>query len=91
MQSHVSKQASVRDALSGPPQPFRWALVGAALAGFIGGVVGLVVGLVAYPPTAWFAVFELGVPSALVGVGVGFAAGGIALAVRRDSWTPPSL
>ena len=39
-----------------------WVAVGALAAGVIGGGVGLVVGLLANPATAWFAVFEIGVP-----------------------------
>jgi hypothetical protein len=39
--------------------------------GLVGGVVGLVVGLISYPPTAWFAVLELGVPAALGGALLG--------------------
>ena len=38
-------------------------------------VVGLIVGLHVYPPTAWFAVFELGVPAAIVGALLGLASG----------------
>jgi len=45
----------------------RWVIVGAASASVIGGIVGLVVGLLAYAPTAWFAVFELGVPAGVAG------------------------
>ena len=42
-------------------------MIGAVLAGVGGGIAGLVIGLLAYAPTAWFAVIELGVPCALVG------------------------
>jgi hypothetical protein len=51
--------------------------------GVIGAIVGLVVGLVAYPPTAWFAVFELGVPAAIAGGVVGLVAALIVAAGRR--------
>lgn len=51
--------------------------------GLVGGIVGLVLGLAAYPPTAWFAVFEVGVPSGLLGAFLGFAAGSVAYCVRR--------
>jgi hypothetical protein len=45
----------------------RWAVIGAVIAGAVGCLIGLVVGLVIYPPTAWFAVFELGVPASALG------------------------
>jgi riboflavin transporter FmnP len=51
--------------------------------GVIGAIVGLVVGLLAYPPTAWFAVFELGVPAAIAGGVVGLVAALIVTAGRR--------
>ncbi len=50
--------------------------------GVIGAIVGLVVGLVAYAPTAWFAVFELGVPAAIVGGILGLVAALIMTAAR---------
>jgi len=46
-------------------------------------MVGLVVGLRTYAPTAWAAVFELGVPASILGGLVGFASGGLAYALRR--------
>jgi hypothetical protein len=58
----------------------RFVLTGMALAASIGGLVGLIVGQRVYPPTAWFAVFELGVPAAVVGALLGLASG---LSVRR--------
>jgi hypothetical protein len=68
---------------SAEPLPVRLAIVGAASAGVIGAIAGLVVGLLAYPPTAWFAVFELGVPAAIAGAMTGFVAGLIVMAGRR--------
>ena len=53
--------------LRGMPLIARWVIAGAASATVIGGIVGLVIGLFAYAPTAWFAVFELGVPAGVVG------------------------
>jgi hypothetical protein len=47
--------------------PLRHVIGGAVLMGAIGGLAGLIVGLLAYPPTARFAVFELGAPSAVLG------------------------
>jgi len=49
------------------PAILRHAIHGAVVGGIVGAVVGLVVGLVSYPPTAWFAVIELGLPGAFVG------------------------
>lgn len=67
------------------PVFFRCVAIGTLLAGAVGGVVGLVLGLYAYWPTAWFAVFELGVPSAVLGALIGAVAGVPAWWVtRRD-------
>jgi hypothetical protein len=66
-------------------RPLRWAVIGAVLAGSIGAVSGLVVGLLVNPPTAWFAVFELGVPASLAGCIVGLACGALACAIRRST------
>jgi hypothetical protein len=51
------------------------AAVGAFVFGVPGGVAGLVLGLLAYPPTAWFAVFEIGLPCAVLGTFVGLVLG----------------
>ena len=66
------------------PVPLRWGAIGAVSTGVVGSVTGLVVGLVTYPRTAWFAIFELGAPSAIVGGLIGLASGVIASAVRRS-------
>jgi hypothetical protein len=65
------------------PSALRWSLVGAGTAGVIGGVAGLVVGLFAYHPTAWFAVFQLAIPSAVLGALVGLVCGAFVLAIGR--------
>jgi hypothetical protein len=70
-----------------PPLPIgpltsRCAATGAASAGVVGGVVGLVVGLNVNPRTAWFAVFEVGIPAAIVGGLFGLFAGAL-LSVGR--------
>jgi hypothetical protein len=71
--------------LGGLPFPLRWAVIGAAAFGVVGGVVGLVVGVLAYPPTAWFAVLEIGFPAAVLGAWIGLLAGGVASLVSdRD-------
>ena len=57
------------------PTPVAGMLVGSLVLGTVGGVVGLALGLDAYPPTAWFAVVEVGVPAALVGGLLGLLAG----------------
>ncbi len=63
--------------------PARWATAGATFGGITGAVAGLVLGLLAYAPTAWFAVFEVGVPAALVGGLAGAVAAGVVSAYRR--------
>ena len=61
----------------------KFAIVGAAAAFLLGGLAGLVVGLLAYPPTAWFAVVEAGIPAAILGAVGGALTGVIAVAIRR--------
>jgi hypothetical protein len=61
--------------LRAQPLPRSCALVGMILAGGAGAITGLVVGLHVYAATAWFAVFELGVPAAVAGAAVGFLLG----------------
>jgi hypothetical protein len=61
----------------------RSVVAGAVCAGVLGCVGGLVIGLLAYPPTAWFAIFELGIPAAMGGGVLGLIAGSVVLAVRR--------
>lgn len=63
------------DAFAPWPLLVRFVVAGIVLAGGVGGLVGLIVGLRVYPPTAWFAVFELGVPAAVVGALLGLASG----------------
>ena len=53
----------------------RYTLTGLLVAGALGAVVGGVLGLFAYPPTAWFAVLEVGLPAAILGGMLGFLVG----------------
>jgi hypothetical protein len=66
------------------PLILRWAAIGAVCAAVVGGVAGLVVGLLVHPATAWFAVFELGIPASILGGLLGMASGAIAYALQ---WT----
>ena len=66
---------STSSQLAAMPRVQRFAVVGGALGLVFGGLVGLVLGLHAYPPTAWFAVLEVGVPVAIVGTALGALAG----------------
>lgn len=55
----------------GPCPPFVWGIL---IGGVVGVIVGFIVGLFAYPPTAWAAAIELGMPAALASglvVGIG--------------------
>jgi hypothetical protein len=63
--------------LRGLPVPLRHALIGAVTFGVLGGVVGLILGLRAYAPTAWFAVFEVGMPAAFLGAVLGVTVGSV--------------
>ncbi len=78
--STLALQARRRSSL-----PLRWAAIGAAAAGLLGCVGGLALGLAAHPATALFAIFEVGVPSALVGGLIGVVGGTIALGVVARS------
>ena len=61
----------------------RFAVIGSIVVGFLGALVGLILGLRAYPATAWFAVFEVGVPAGIAGAVVGAFVGVLAMVVRR--------
>ena len=58
-------------------------VIGASGAGLTGAMIGLLVGLAAYPPTAAFAVIELGVPATIAGAVGGLLTGSIIRIVRR--------
>ncbi|MDQ0094517.1 hypothetical protein [Paeniglutamicibacter psychrophenolicus] len=72
------------------PKPLAYALLGAMWCGLLGGVVGLLVGLSVYPPTAWFAVLEIGIPAALLGFVAGLLVGAAMLVVDRGHGAKPS-
>ena len=59
-----------QSALEGPDLVARLSGIGAGAGAILGGIVGLVIGLVVYPPTAWFAMIEVGAPAAILG-GIG--------------------
>jgi len=61
----------------------RCATLGAATGGVIGAIAGLIIGLNVNPATAWFAVFEVGIPAGIAGGLVGCIAALILLAARR--------
>jgi hypothetical protein len=67
-----------------PPEAALLRLVarGGGVAAGAGATVGLVVGLVGYPPTAWFAAIELGVPAGVVGALLTGLVGTVVLGVR---------
>ena len=63
--------------------------VGGFLGFAVGGTVGLIVGLHVYAATAWFAVFELGIPTAVVGVLAGCVAAVIETGSADQARWPP--
>ena len=72
-----------RRALRELPDAWRWPVVGAVAMGVVAAVVGLVVGLVVYPPTAWAATVELGLPAAVLGGLLGLLARWATTTFRR--------
>jgi hypothetical protein len=52
------------------------------MSGVSGCIAGLILGLIAYPPTAWFATFELGALAALAGWIIGLLVGFLVSARR---------
>ncbi|HEY5196729.1 MAG TPA: hypothetical protein VIJ51_06855 [Solirubrobacteraceae bacterium] len=71
------------------PLPARLACVGAISAGALGAIAGLVIGLVTHPPTAWFAVFEAGLPAGIAGGLLGLIAGTAGLVVSAARRNEP--
>ena len=71
------------------PSPARQAVGGAFILGVVGALAGLILGVIAYPPTAWAAAFELGIPATALGLIGGLVVGLITRAVSaRTSRTP---
>ena len=62
---------------------------GTAIGGLVGATVGLILGLIAYPPTAWFAIIEVGLPAAVVGAAVGLLSG-VIVRVREQTRARPT-
>jgi hypothetical protein len=77
--------------LNSLPLPMRWALFGSIAFALVGGLIGLVVGLLAHPATAWFAVLEIGLPAAFLGMWVGLMYGGIAFLYHHDARSQAAL
>jgi hypothetical protein len=69
--------------LSDFPILLRFVIVSAACAGVAGAIVGLILGLRANPATAWFAIFEVGIPALVAGAVLGLAIGLIVRAARK--------
>lgn len=77
--------ATARALVASLPLILRLAVVCSTTACVLGGLVGLVLGLRAYPPTAWFAVFEVAIPAGILGAVVGALVGVVAVMVQRIS------
>ena len=69
--------------VAGLPLPVRAAVMGGSVLGVLGAIAGLVVGLIVNPPTAWFAVLEVGIPATILGYVVGFVGGSVGWLLLR--------
>lgn len=74
---------SARSQLAAIPIVLRFAIIGSLAVGILGALVGLILGLRAYPATAWFAVFEVGVPAGVAGAVVGAVVGLVGVVIRK--------
>jgi hypothetical protein len=72
----------VQQTLHGLPLLLRYAVTGAVALGLLGAAVGLVLGLRAYAPTAWAAVFQVGLPATVLGAVGGAAVASVVLLVH---------
>lgn len=77
---HLQNAGIVR--LRGLPPLWRYAIEGSVFIGLIGAVVGLVIGLIVHPPSAPFAVVELGLPAAVLGGVAGLVLGAVVTLAR---------
>ena len=73
----------LRSALGELPIPLRHAVIGAVVLGVPGALAGLVIGLWTYVPTAWAAVFEVGLPAAFLGALLGLVSGPLVYAYHH--------
>jgi hypothetical protein len=73
---------AVTKLLSDVSLPMRHVIAGVILLGVLGAIAGLVIGLIVHAPTAWFAVFEVGIPASVVGGILGLISGGLTMGVR---------
>jgi hypothetical protein len=77
--------STARSWLASVPIIPRFVVVCSTTALLFGGLVGLVLGLRAYPPTAWFAVLEVGVPAGILGALLGAFVGMVTATMQRIS------
>lgn len=61
----------------------RCATVGTVSGGLVGAIAGLIIGLSTHAATAWFALFELGIPAGVVGGLAGLIAALMVMGGRR--------
>ena len=80
---HSRRMERLRGALGELPIPLRHAVIGAVALGVPGAIVGLAIGLWTYVPTAWAAIFEVGLPAAFLGAMLGLVIGSLVYAYHR--------
>ena len=73
----------LRSALGELPIPLRHAVIGAVVLGVPCALAGLAVGLWTYVPTAWAAMFEVGLPGAFLGAVLGLVIGSLVYAYQH--------
>ena len=80
---HSRRMERLRRALGELPIPLRHAVIGAIVLGVPGALVGLAIGLWTYVPTAWAAMFEVGLPAAFLGAVLGLVIGSLVYAYHH--------